>query len=65
MIAFYVCEGCEQIEMQVKTVECTLLRDTLKIRNCGFVPHPFFALSNMCLQNSRDIRSLFDEVPFL
>ena len=24
MIAFYACEGCEQIEMQVKTVECTL-----------------------------------------
>ena len=23
MIAFYVCEGCKQIEMQVKTVECT------------------------------------------
>ena len=26
MIAFYVCEGCEQIEMQVKTVECTLYK---------------------------------------
>ena len=23
VIAFYVCEGFEQIEMQVKTVECT------------------------------------------
>ena len=24
VIAFYVCEGFEQIEMQIKTVECTL-----------------------------------------
>ena len=24
MIAFYLCDGCEQVEMEVKTVECTL-----------------------------------------
>ena len=23
MIAFYLCDGCEQVEMEVETVECT------------------------------------------
>ena len=24
VIAFYLCDGCAQVEMEVKTVECTL-----------------------------------------